>query len=47
MKFLRRKNPDEGIEDATEIPQIQDAANILKEGTKIPGKENIPVADKF
>lgn len=46
MKFFRAKKPDDEKQDSAEIPQIKDAANILKEGTQIPGKENIPVSDK-
>ena len=46
MKSFRAKKPDDEKQDSAEIPQIKDAANILKEGTQIPGKENIPVSDK-
>ena len=46
MKFFRAKKPDDEKQDSAETLQIKDAANILKEGNQIPGKENIPVSDK-
>lgn len=46
MKFFRAKKPDDEKQDSAETLQIKDAANILKEGNQIPGKENILVSDK-
>lgn len=46
MKFPWKKESDDDMPDSAETLQIKDAANILKEGTQIPGKENIPVSDK-
>ena len=46
MKFPWKKESDDDMPDSAETLQIKDAANILKEGPQIPGKENIPVSDK-
>ena len=46
MTFSGRKTSEKAKQNAAETAQIKDAASILKEGTEIPGKENIFVSDK-
>ena len=46
MTFSGRKTSEKAKQNAAETAQIKDAASILKEGTEIPGKENIFVSAK-